>query len=41
MARQETTKASFQPVDFDTWKLIVFWVWVVIGLPGAAAAPCR
>jgi hypothetical protein len=36
MARQETTKASFQPVDLETLKWIVFWVWVVMAFSGSA-----
>ena len=32
MARQLTTKASFHPWDFETLKLIVFRVWVVMAL---------
>jgi len=36
MARQLTTKASRQPVDFETLKRIVFWVWVVMALSGSA-----
>ena len=30
MAREATTNRSFQPVAFETLKLIVFWVWVVM-----------
>jgi len=37
MARQLTTKASLQLVDFETLKEIVFWVWVVMAFSGSAS----
>jgi len=37
MARQLTTKASLQLVDFETLKEIVFRVWVVMAFSGSAS----
>jgi hypothetical protein len=37
MARQLTTKASRQLVDFETLKEMVFRVWVVMAFSGSAS----